>query len=126
MNNDNEPKTIVLIEDDQFLAKVCNDYLLETGYHVVMANHGDDAVDIVEEHQPDMILLDLILPGRNGFEILEEIRLHEEIYDTNVIILSNLSQPEDISRAKKLGVIEFFIKANTQLRTVVEHVNKVL
>ena len=81
---------IVLVEDDQFLSKILMLRLVGEGFDVVLADNGQDAAGVIKKEKPNIVLLDLLLPKKNGFEVLEEVKLDANINQIPVIILSNL------------------------------------
>jgi len=115
---------ILLIEDDPFLSSVLRLKLEKESFKVIRAADGEEALHFLTEQgiKPDLILLDLILPKKNGFEVLETIRQDPLLEKLPVIIISNLGQPSDIERGKALGIIDYFVKARL---SVEELVNKV-
>lgn len=117
-----EGKTILIIEDDQFLASLLKNRLQRDGFNTVIAKDGEEAVKILKDTKPDLVLLDIILPGKSGFEVLEEIHANAKHKDTPVLIISNLGQEEDIKRGRELGAIEYFVKAKISID---ELINKV-
>lgn len=119
-------QTILLIEDDPFLSSVLRMKLEKELFKVVRAADGDEALNFLTEQgiKPDLILLDLILPKKNGFEVLETIRQDPLLEKLPVIIISNLGQPSDIERGKALGVIDYFIKARLSVEELVNKVKK--
>ena len=121
-----ENKTILVVEDDKFLRELLANKLIAEGFKIEGAVDGKEAFAVLEKGRPDLIILDIILPDINGFEILEKIRKNESWSPVPVIILSNLDQKEDIDRARSLGAIDFMIKANFSLNEVVNHVKKSL
>ncbi len=104
-------KKILLVEDDSFLSEVMTKKLQNEECIVIHATSGEMAVEMSAREIPHLILLDLVLPGINGFETLEKIKANEATKHIHVIILSNLSQQEDIERAKTLGADAFLVKA---------------
>lgn len=122
---DNKP-TILLVEDDPFLSSVLRMKLEKESFKVVRASDGEEALNFLTEQsvKPDLILLDLILPKKNGFEVLETIRQDPLLEKLPVIIISNLGQPSDIERGKALGVIDYFIKARLSVEELVNKVKK--
>ena len=120
-------KKILLIEDDKFLRELMNKKLLTMGYDVVAAADGESGLTMIKEAKPDVVLLDLILPGINGFEVLERAKKDPDTMNVPVIILSNLGQSEDIEKGLKLGAKDFLVKAHftpqeiiNKLKTIVE------
>ncbi len=122
----NNKPTILLIEDDPFLSSVLRMKLEKESFKVIRAADGDEALNFLIEQgvKPDLILLDLILPKKNGFEVLETIRQDPLLEKLPVIIISNLGQPSDIERGKALGVIEYFVKARLSIEELVNKVKK--
>ena len=120
----NNKPTILLVEDDPFLSSILQLKLNKENFKTIRAADGEEALNILIEQgiRPDVILLDLILPKKNGFEVLETIRQDPTLEKLPVIIISNLGQPSDIDRGKSLGVIDYFVKAKL---SVDELVNKV-
>lgn len=120
----NNKSMILLIEDDPFLSSVLRLKLEKESFKVIRAADGEEALHFLTEQEikPDLILLDLILPKKNGFEVLETIRQDPLLEKLPVIIISNLGQPSDIERGKALGIIDYFVKARL---SVEELVNKV-
>ncbi|MFA5392112.1 MAG: response regulator [Candidatus Paceibacterota bacterium] len=119
-----EKPTVLLVEDDPFLSSILQLKLDKENFKTIRAADGEEALNILIEQgiKPDAILLDLILPKKNGFEVLETIRQDPTLEKLPVIIISNLGQPSDIDRGKALGVIDYFVKAKL---SVDELVNKV-
>ena len=122
----NNKPTVLLIEDDPFLSSVLRMKLEKELFKVIRASDGDEALNFLTEQgvKPDLILLDLILPKKNGFEVLETIRQDPLLEKLPVIIISNLGQPSDIERGKALGVIDYFIKARLSVEELVNKVKK--
>jgi len=120
----NDKPTILLVEDDPFLSSILQLKLDKENFKTIRAADGEEALNLLTEQgiKPDVILLDLILPKKNGFEVLETIRQDPTLEKLPVIIISNLGQPSDIDRGKSLGVIDYFVKAKL---SVDELVNKV-
>lgn len=118
-----DKKKILIIEDDEFLRSLTVKRLESDGFTVAVAVDGETAISVVGDEKPDLILLDLLLPGLNGFQVLEKIRAAEGSKDTPVIVFSNLGQKEDIEQAKSLGANDFLIKANFTLDDVIEKVH---
>ncbi len=115
-------KQILLIEDDKYIFRAYKDGLERAGFEVSGASNGLDGVNKAKEEHPDMILLDLILPVKNGFEVLEEIKIDEKTKNIPVIILSNLGQDSDVQKGNALGAEDYLIKSNYSMKEVVERV----
>jgi len=102
---------ILVIEDDKFLRKVIKRKLIKEGYELVEAIDGEKGLKVAEEENPDLILLDLVLPEMDGFETLKAIKKNRKTFKIPVIILSNLGEKENISKGLKLGAVDYLIKA---------------
>ena len=117
---------ILLAEDDKFLSRAYKDGLEEAGFEVVIAFDGEAALEKIRSEKPDLVLLDLIMPIKNGFEVLGEMAIDDILKKIPVIIFSNLSQESDMERGKALGAVDYLVKADYSLRAVVEKVNEYL
>ncbi len=118
-------KKILLIEDEPFLSSLLKNRLQREEFEVIIAKDGEEATKLLKSLLPDLILLDIILPKKSGFEIMEDIKSDPELsdkIDVPIIIISNLSQPEDIQKSKQLGAIEYFVKAKTSIDDLVSKV----
>lgn len=121
-----EKKTKVLVvEDDKFLTNIYEVKLTNEGFNVKIAVNGEDGLKAVEDFKPDVILLDLILPKLSGFEFLEELK-GKQRSEIPVVVLSNLGQEEDVQRAKKLGALDYLVKATTPIKEVVAKIKTVV
>jgi DNA-binding response OmpR family regulator len=115
---------ILLAEDDAFISRAYRDGLGRAGFDIVYAADGVEALKKIREDIPDLVLLDIIMPFKNGFEVLAEIKGDAKLKDIPVIILSNLGQESDIEKGRSLGAADYFIKANYSLREVIEKVKE--
>lgn len=119
-------KKLLLVEDDQFLSSLLKNRLQKEGVEVEYAKDGEDAIKKIREAVFSLVLMDIILPKKSGFEILEEIRTdpvlqHKEL---PIIIISNLGQPEDVKRGLELGAVEYFVKARTSIDDLVTKIKQ--
>lgn len=119
-------KTILLIEDEPTLQKAFGDVLDKAGYKITGALDGEQGLKMAKETNPDMILLDLILPKMDGFEVLEKIMADPETKDIPVIILTNLERTEDVNRAIELGAKTYLVKANYSIQEILEKIKQIL
>lgn len=117
---------ILIIEDDRFLRELLVQRLLKEGYETQEAGDGQEGLKKAQEEKPDLILLDLILPQVDGFEVLRQIKENKETSSIPVIIFSNLGQSEDIDRGLKLGAIDYLIKARFTPGEIVEKIKTIL
>lgn len=117
---------IFLIEDDVFMVELLANELKNAGLEAYSFQIGQAAIDKFTELQPDLILLDLLLPDKNGFEVLREIRRLPNGVNTKVMILSNMAEEADKDEAKRLGVQEYLIKANYSLPEILVKIQALL
>lgn len=115
---------ILMIEDDRFFRKIYRDKLTRAGFEFSEATNGVEGLNKVISEKPDVVLLDLILPQKNGFDVLIEIRNNKELKNIPVIILSNLSQKSDIELGFSLGAQEYLVKSEVSLSEVVSKVKE--
>lgn len=120
------PKTILIIEDDKFLRELIAQKLIKEGYKTSEAIEGEEGLKKIQEEKPDLVLLDLILPGIDGFEVLSKVKTDPELTKIPVIILSNLGQKEEIERGLKLGARDYLVKANFTLSEIIKKIKKIL
>ncbi|HHE76814.1 MAG TPA: response regulator, partial [Candidatus Parcubacteria bacterium] len=114
------------IEHDKFLRELISKKLSDAGYEVLEAIDGEEGIKRVKESKPDLVLLDLILPGIDGFEVLSQIKQDPLFSDLPVIILSNLGQKEDVEKGLKLGAVDFLVKAHFTPGEIIEKIKKIL
>lgn len=121
-------KTILLIEDDEFLREICVKKLIKEGFDVSVAVDGEQAIKELDKIEPDLILLDIILPTMNGYEVLQKIKVHKniKIRQVPIIVLSNLGQENDIKKAMDMGATDYLIKAHFTTEEITDKVKKVL
>lgn len=119
-------KKILVIEDDKFLRELISQKILKEGYDVAEAVDGEKGVEAVKKEKPDLVLLDLILPGIDGFEVLARIKADPSISQVPVIILSNLGQKDDIEKGLKMGAVDYMIKAHFTPGEIIEKVRMIL
>ncbi|MFA7201445.1 MAG: response regulator [Candidatus Paceibacterota bacterium] len=118
-----EEKKVLLIEDDPFLSSLLKNRFAREGLTVLHAKDGEEGIKLIKETQGILlVLLDLILPKKSGFEVLQVIRQDPQMQNAPVIIISNLGQPEDVQKGQELGAVEYFIKAKTSIEDLVNNV----
>jgi DNA-binding response OmpR family regulator len=117
---------ILLIEDDKFLRELIIQKLGKEGFEVVEAAEGETGVVKIEEEKPDLVLLDLILPGIDGFEVLRRIKENQAVSSIPVIILSNLGQRDDVEKGIELGAVDYLIKAHFTPGEIVQKIKATL
>lgn len=117
---------ILVVEDEAVLQKALADMLGESSYEVVQAIDGEQAIAMAESEQPDLVLLDLVLPKKHGLEVLQILKSNDATKAIPVIVLTNLEDKDDISRALELGARGYLVKANYDMKEVIAHVQEAL
>lgn len=117
---------ILFIEDESALQKAATQVLSEEGFQVLSALDGEMGVELAKKEIPDLVLLDLIIPKKDGFSVLEELKAGESTKNIPVIILSNLEGSVDVERAIELGATTYLVKTNYRLEEVVGKIKSVL
>lgn len=118
-----ETKKLVWVEDDKLIGTILSKKLIASGFDLFHAKNGDEALKYLETNVPDAIVLDLLMPGMSGFDILQKVKLDPRLKDVPAMILSNLNKQSDIERAKILGARKFLVKAAASLDQIVGEVN---
>ena len=113
---------ILLVEDDRFLIKAVYTKLTQKGFEVILANDGDEAISKAKAEKPEIVLLDMVLPKKSGFEVLRELKGNPETASIPVFILSNLAQDQDIQEGIAQGAEDYIVKSNTSLSAIVDKV----
>ncbi|OGZ18011.1 MAG: hypothetical protein A2V72_02000 [Candidatus Nealsonbacteria bacterium RBG_13_37_56] len=117
-------KKILIVEDEEVLINVLKRKLVSEGYDVSTAKNGNEGLIKMKKEKPDLILLDIIMPEKGGFEVMEEMGEDEELKDIPIIIISNSGQPFEIERAEKLGADDWLIKTEFDPQEVLDKVIK--
>lgn len=117
---------VVLVEDDEFLSRVLSFRLKDDGLDVVTVDNGAVAFDIIKKEKPNIVLLDLLLPQKDGFQILAELKQDATTKDIPVVILSNLGQQTDINKGLGLGAVDYLVKANFSIKDIVKKIKDLL
>lgn len=119
-------KNILVIEDDKFYGNIFKTKFAQEGYDVILATNGEEGLGLAKNNKPEVILLDLIMPVKDGFETLKELKDDPNLKGVKIIVLSNLGQQDDINKAKALGADDYLIKANISLQEAMDKVKKYL
>jgi DNA-binding response OmpR family regulator len=117
---------VLIVEDEMALRDIYSTKLLAEGFEVEQASDGSQGLNQAINFQPDVIMLDIVMPIKNGFEVLEDLKLNPKTKDIPVVIMSNLGQTYEIKRGMSLGAEAFLTKANIVPSAVVEKINEVL
>ncbi len=117
---------ILIIEDEDFLIRALEDNLTAEGYTVDIAKNGEEAVEKIEKKKPDLILLDILMPKRDGYYVLEATKKNPKWKLIPVIVLSNLGEDTAIKRALEMGADDYFVKSQHPIEEVIERVKDYL
>jgi DNA-binding response OmpR family regulator len=126
IGGNNSMKHILLIEDDPFLIEIYATKLKEAGYSVKTAEDGDEGLRAIKEKKPDLVLLDVVLPNFNGWEILRKIKKDDNFKNLKVIVLSNLGEKDEVEKGLNLGATKYLVKAHYTPSEVIKEVKKIL
>ena len=121
-----EAVKVLIVDDEPNIRDLLSTSLRFAGFSVHAVANGADAVHAAEKGEPDIILLDIIMPKMDGFAALKKLKKNAATKNIPVILLTNLGQEEDIQKGKELGAIDYFIKANHTPQEVVDKVKSVL
>jgi DNA-binding response OmpR family regulator len=119
-------RRVLLAEDDRFLRRAAEARLRRHGLEVLTAVDGEEALRIARAERLDLVLLDVVMPKLEGFEVLKLLKEDEATASIPVIVLSNLGQERDVTQAKALGAVAFLVKAHLSLQDLVDRVDAVL
>ena len=121
------PRTrLLLVEDDRFLRKAAEVVLRRHGFEVLTAQDGEDDLTVARAARPALILLDLLMPQMQGFQVIEHLKQDPETADIPVIVMSNLGQESDVQRAMEAGALAYVVKSNVALNDLADRVRGVL
>ncbi|MFA6295970.1 MAG: response regulator [Patescibacteria group bacterium] len=121
-----EKSKILIVEDDQFLVKIYQTKLESEGFDIELALDGEEGIKKAAKFMPELILLDLILPKMNGFEVLKKLKSEEKTKNIPVIILSNLGQESDVKQGKELGAADYLVKSDHSINEIIDKIKKEL
>lgn len=119
-------KTILLAEDDRFLRRACEIKLKQCGFDVRVAVDGEEALAFAREQAPDLMLLDLLMPKRDGLSVLKALKADEATSAIPIVIISNSSKDLEMQNASDLGAVDYWIKSNLSLQELCERVQRLL
>lgn len=117
---------VLLVEDDVFLASIYQKKFEMEGFKIVAVDNGDKVLPEAKRKKPDIILLDILLPKRDGFSVLASLKADSGLKDIPVIMLTNLGQKDDVDKALAAGAADYLIKAHFKPSEIVEKVRKIL
>ena len=117
----NKPRAVFIVEDDNFLREIAGQKISDAGFEVMTAQDGKKAFELLDSSPtlPSIVILDLILPGMSGFDILKQLKESDRYKEIPVLILSNLGQEEDVHKAKELGAVDYMVKAHFSFAEII-------
>jgi DNA-binding response OmpR family regulator len=124
--SDKSKKKILVIEDNLQINRIYVSKFQFEGMEVSTASNGDEGLKKIQAEKPDLILLDIMLPGKSGFEVLKTIKENPQTKNIPVLILTNLAQAEEQKRGEKLGAEDYLVKTNTSIFQVVKKAKEIL
>ena len=119
-------KKIVLVEDDSLMSSILATHLIKEGFDIISVTEGAQAFERIQAEQPSIVLLDIVLPGVGGFDILAKLKQDESTKSIPVLILSNLGSKEEIERGIDLGAEDYLVKANSMVEEITGKIQKIL
>ena len=117
-------ETILVVEDDKLLGKTVCGYLEKSGYDVYWAQSAEQAYEALESQEAELILLDIMMPEIDGFEVLKELRQSQKWKSVPIVVLTNLSGTNEMDRAMNLGATDYIVKSNIELSDLVEKIKR--
>ena len=115
---------VLIVEDEEALSNIVREELSGEGHDCKIAKDGEEAISLASSFRPDIILLDLILPKKNGLDVLAELKDNMDLKTRPVIVLSNLAEDETIKKALSLGAADYFVKSQHSIYEVLEKIQK--
>ena len=126
MGNEEKKQTIMIVEDDSFVMDIYKTKLSQEGFSVVEAENGAEALKKLKDVKPDLMLLDIIMPYMDGLEVLKKMKENEDTKNIPVILLTNLSQKEEVDKGMSLGAKDYLIKSHFTPSEVLEKIKSCL
>jgi DNA-binding response OmpR family regulator len=119
-------KKILFVEDEEALQKTVGEVLEQEGFEVLRAMDGELGLELAKSQLPDLILLDIILPKKDGFSVIKDLKNDPQTEGIKIIVLTNLGGTEDVEKALELGATNYLVKANYELQEVVQKIQNSL
>ena len=117
---------ILVVEDDAVLQTALSDYLVSENFEVARASDGEEGIALAKSEKPDLVLLDIVLPKKDGYEVLRELKAAEETHRTPIVLLTNLGNISDVEKALELGATTYLVKADYKLEEVTAKIKEIL
>ncbi|OGI16771.1 MAG: hypothetical protein A3J63_03275 [Candidatus Moranbacteria bacterium RIFCSPHIGHO2_02_FULL_40_12b] len=117
---------ILVVEDDMNLQRTLIEYLKKENFETLGASNGEDGVILAKKEKPDLILLDIVLPRKNGYEVIKELKSDDNTLKIPIVLLTNLGSYSDVEKALNLGATTYLVKADYKLEEVVAKIKEIL
>lgn len=121
-----EKKKILIVEDDLVLQKTLKEFLVAEDFEIILASDGEEGIEKAKSEKPDLILLDIILPKKDGYEVIKEVRADGTIKNVPIALLTNLGSLNDVEKALELGATTYLVKADYKLEEIAVKVKSIL
>jgi len=118
--------TVLVVEDDRYIADAYKVALEKAGFELKLASDGVEAMKLLGDWVPNIIVLDLVMPRKDGYATLEEIKASDRLKRISVLVVSNLGSPKDVERAMKLGASKYIIKSQTSPSHIVSQIRSII
>lgn len=122
----NQKYKILLAEDNKILRTALKDKFEREGFLVALAVDGNEVLPQIKAEKPDILLLDIIMPGKTGFDVMEDAKLSGELKNIPIVIISNLGQQSEIKKGLELGAVAYLVKSDLSISGVVEKIKEQL
>lgn len=119
-------KKILIVEDDNFISEMYANKFSESGFEVKVAKDGQEALDMAKEIVPDLILLDIVLPKKDGFEVLNDLKKEDVLKNTKIVFLTNLGEEENLNKGLRSKADAYLIKAHSTPSQIVAKIEEIL
>lgn len=117
---------VLIVEDDVFMARMYLKIFTHDNFEVEIASNGEEGISKAKNNKPDIILLDIMMPKMNGFQMLEAIMADEQLKNVPVVMLTNLAGDQDIEEARKKGAADYIVKSNYTPRQIIDMVKRII
>jgi len=122
----NSKISILVVEDDKFISNAYKIKLNSEGYQVKNAYNGVEAIEMLKNFYPDLIILDLVMPIKNGFEVLKDLKKNKKLLSIPIIVATNLGEDQYIVKAKEMGATDYILKSEMSLDDLVKKIKSLL
>ncbi len=126
MEQQENKKKILIIEDEATLQKALTEFLTLENFEIINALDGESGVSLAQENKPDLVLLDIILPKKDGYQVIDELKANESTKNIPIILLTNLGGAEDIQKAFEKGITTYLVKSDYKMEDVLSKIKEIL